>query len=187
MRISKDPKIRRQEIIDTAIRLFSEKGYRFTSMNDIAKEMNVVSGLCYRYFKSKEDLYRTVVNIYAEEYSSPIISLLRGSYDNIHDFISELDQLFIQIDSNEKNHGFFHNAKNEIFHKEIEMLIEKKLEPYVINLFSKWHEKGLVDIQNITYTVRFMLYGQLPILTNGSISCEMKLKIIKPLIHKLLK
>ena len=64
MRISKDPEVRKQEIIDTAMKLFAEKGYEFTSMTDIAKEMNVVSGLCYRYFKSKEDLYKTAISLY---------------------------------------------------------------------------------------------------------------------------
>ncbi|MGN0143659.1 MAG: TetR/AcrR family transcriptional regulator [Clostridium sp.] len=187
MRISKDPNIRRQEIIDTAIKLFSKNGYCLTSMNDIAKEMNVVSGLCYRYFKSKEDLYKTVVNIYAEKYSSPIISLLQGNYDNIHDFFSEFSKLFIRIDSDEEYYGFFHSAENEMFHREIETLIVKKLEPHVINLFSKWQEEGLMDIHNLTHTVRFILYGQFPILTNSSISSKKKLKIIKSLIHKLLK
>ena len=41
MRISKDPAERKQEIIETAMRLFYEKGYEKTSISDIAREMNV--------------------------------------------------------------------------------------------------------------------------------------------------
>ena len=58
MRISKDPEVRRREIIDTAMKVFSQNGYEATSMTDIAKEINVVPGLCYRYFKSKQELYK---------------------------------------------------------------------------------------------------------------------------------
>ena len=43
-RISKPPEERRQEILDTAMRLFTERGYEETSMADIAREMDVVQG-----------------------------------------------------------------------------------------------------------------------------------------------
>ena len=49
-RITKAPEERRQEIIDTALKVFYEKGYEKTSISDIAREMDVAQGLCYRYF-----------------------------------------------------------------------------------------------------------------------------------------
>ena len=39
MRISKEPEARKQEILETAMKLFAEKGYEKTSISDIAKEM----------------------------------------------------------------------------------------------------------------------------------------------------
>ena len=62
MRISKEPEVRRQEIIDTAMRVFSEQGYEATTMKDIAREMKVASGLCYHYFPNKQELYETAVD-----------------------------------------------------------------------------------------------------------------------------
>ena len=47
-RITKAPEVRRQEILDTAIRLFYENGYEKTSITDIANAMHVAQGLCYR-------------------------------------------------------------------------------------------------------------------------------------------
>ena len=61
MRISKEPEERKQEIVETAMKLFCEKGYEKTSISDIAKEMNVAQGLLYRYFSSKEVLFDTVI------------------------------------------------------------------------------------------------------------------------------
>ena len=37
MRITKEPEVRKQEILDTALKLFGEKGYEKTSIADIAK------------------------------------------------------------------------------------------------------------------------------------------------------
>jgi AcrR family transcriptional regulator len=47
---------RRQEIIETALRLFVERGYRATTMGDIAREMGCTKGLIYHYFPSKAAL-----------------------------------------------------------------------------------------------------------------------------------
>ena len=48
-RISKEPEVRRQEILDTAMDVFMEKGYEAATMRDIAAAMHVVPGLCYRF------------------------------------------------------------------------------------------------------------------------------------------
>ena len=66
MRVTKEPEERRQEIIDTAMRLFYEKGYEKTSIADIAKAIGVAQGLCYRYFPSKEALFDSTVDQYAQ-------------------------------------------------------------------------------------------------------------------------
>lgn len=44
---TKEPEVRRQEILDTAMKLFYEKGYEKTSITDNAREMGVAQGLCY--------------------------------------------------------------------------------------------------------------------------------------------
>lgn len=76
-RITKDPTERRQEILDTALKLFWEKGYEKTSMTEIAQAMQVAQGLCYRYFPSKEALFQTAVDQYAQRQVDQIASVLR--------------------------------------------------------------------------------------------------------------
>lgn len=69
IRITKDPEERKKEILNAAIRVFSEKGYEKTSITDIAKSINIAQGLCYRYFASKEELFDAAL----EEYSNILI------------------------------------------------------------------------------------------------------------------
>ena len=38
MRVTKEPEVRKQEILDTALKLFGENGYEKTSITDIAKD-----------------------------------------------------------------------------------------------------------------------------------------------------
>lgn len=65
IRVSKDPDQRKQEIIEMALEVFSQKGYESTTIQDIAARMNVSPGLCYRYFKSKTDIFAAASEYYA--------------------------------------------------------------------------------------------------------------------------
>ena len=47
---------RYEELLETALRLFREKGYRATSMRDIADAMGLRKASLYHYVKSKQDL-----------------------------------------------------------------------------------------------------------------------------------
>jgi AcrR family transcriptional regulator len=54
MRVTKDPEIRRKELMDVAEELFLENGYEETAVSDIVKKAGVAQGTFYYYFKSKE-------------------------------------------------------------------------------------------------------------------------------------
>jgi len=51
---------RRQQIIVAAKRVFSDKGFNKTTMEDIAKEAELSPGTLYLYFKNKEELYASL-------------------------------------------------------------------------------------------------------------------------------
>lgn len=74
MRITKELEVRKQEILDTALRLFGEKGYEKASITDIAKAIGVAQGLCYRYFPSKEALFDSAI----EQYADILVEPMRG-------------------------------------------------------------------------------------------------------------
>ncbi|MBJ9987124.1 TetR/AcrR family transcriptional regulator [Paenibacillus sp. S28] len=52
--------IKKQQIINTAMRIFKEKGYFAASMQDIAEACGMAKGSIYKVFPSKEDLFTGV-------------------------------------------------------------------------------------------------------------------------------
>jgi AcrR family transcriptional regulator len=52
---------RRQQLLDVALRLFGERGFHHTSMNDIAEAAGVTKPVLYQHFGSKRDLFREVL------------------------------------------------------------------------------------------------------------------------------
>lgn len=61
MRIVKEYEERRNEILDTAEKLFVTKGYTKTTVNDILKEIGIAKGTFYHYFKSKEKVMDEII------------------------------------------------------------------------------------------------------------------------------
>jgi AcrR family transcriptional regulator len=55
---------RRAELIDVGLRLFAERGFRGTTIADIAAATGTAHGLVYHYFRSKEELLTAILERY---------------------------------------------------------------------------------------------------------------------------
>ena len=51
----------KQNILETAMRLFAEKGLENVNIEDVVKEVGVTRGAFYHYFKSREELIGSVM------------------------------------------------------------------------------------------------------------------------------
>lgn len=63
-------------ILDAALELFRQHGYRRTSMEDIAHAANVAKGTLYIYFKSKDELFEALARRLAGEVSHGVRDVL---------------------------------------------------------------------------------------------------------------
>ncbi|MGO8823512.1 MAG: TetR/AcrR family transcriptional regulator [Desulfomonilaceae bacterium] len=73
----------RREILDAALRLFSEKGYHNVSMHEIAKEAEFGIGTLYKFFRNKEELYKALITQTAERWNQIFIQVLEHEQDPI--------------------------------------------------------------------------------------------------------
>ena len=68
VRIIKDPEERKQEIIEAALHLFSKKGYEHTTIQDIAKYLNISQGLCYRILNLKRKKSQRLLDFFQRKF-----------------------------------------------------------------------------------------------------------------------
>ena len=61
-RKEKERLFRRAAIIDAAVGIFAKKGYRDTTLDEIAITSEFGKGTIYNYFKSKEDIYSAIID-----------------------------------------------------------------------------------------------------------------------------
>jgi AcrR family transcriptional regulator len=62
-----DAAARREVILDAALRMFGQYGYRRTSMDDIAREAEVAKGTIYLSFASKDEVFQALAQRLAEQ------------------------------------------------------------------------------------------------------------------------
>jgi AcrR family transcriptional regulator len=83
---------RKQQIVNAAKQLFSEKGYAATGLREIAEKAGVSLGNIYNYFKNKEEIFCNIFN--PEE----IASTLRDTLDHLAgDFPFNVSDLVLSI------------------------------------------------------------------------------------------
>ena len=73
----------RQEMLAAALDLFSERGYHNVSMNEIAQKSEFAVGTLYKFFKNKEDLYKTLMLELADRFQAELRMALEAKEDEI--------------------------------------------------------------------------------------------------------
>lgn len=88
LRIVKPPEARRKELLDSSLRLFLQRGYETTSVNDLIAEVGVSKGAFYHYFASKEDLLEALAQRFADELLVAAKDLLEDPTLNAYERLS---------------------------------------------------------------------------------------------------
>lgn len=134
-------------IMNAALKVFSDKGYSPTVLDEIAVEAGIAKGTLYLYFKDKEDLFYSTVMYVVEKLEQTI----RREMDPESKPIDALEKLAIMmVRFFDQNRSFInlyililHNNLVKNFKRLFESLIEKEKELYE---FESWIiERGKVE------------------------------------------
>lgn len=77
-------------LLDSALKLFSEKGYEGTSIREIIERAGVTRPVLYYYFQNKEDLFRRLVEMKFAEFTQQIAEIqqdISGCHDRLRAII----------------------------------------------------------------------------------------------------
>ncbi len=94
----------RGEILSAAEKVFAAKGFFPTTMSDIARQAEFGTGTLYKYFKSKEELYFTLIDGKAEE----INRLVKKELSHRNSAVERIRKVLqLQFEFVEQNRDFF--------------------------------------------------------------------------------
>lgn len=168
MKRAQDPEVRRRQILETAMKLFYQKGYDETSMEDIARELNVVKGLCYRYYPSKTALLAAVLEEYTEECCRELVQIVRDRTIPMSRRLRAVLEKLTAPSETGRYHEFFHKAGNEAMHEQLAMKMCRYLLPHVTEeMESACAGRGMPEGWAET-AAQVLLYGLVGVWQEGS-------------------
>ena len=106
-------KPRREQILDSAGRLFSERGYHATSMRDLAADLGMQGGSLYAHIQGKEELLIEIVNHASRQFDEALFPL-RSAPQPADEKLREAMHRHIQVvaDNMDSATVFFHEWKH---------------------------------------------------------------------------
>jgi len=73
----------RRQMLAAALELFSEKGFHNVTMHEIAKRAEFAIGTLYKFFKNKEDLYKSLIVEQADRFHEALTKAIGETDDEI--------------------------------------------------------------------------------------------------------
>ena len=73
----------REEMLEAAFDLFSQKGYHNVSMHEIAEEAEFAIGTLYKFFQNKEDLYKALVLEQCDKFEDALTQAIGEPEDDV--------------------------------------------------------------------------------------------------------
>ena len=141
VRVSKDPTVRKKEILDAAVRLFEEKGYDDTAVSDIVKKVGVAQGTFYYHFRSKEEVLDAFLDDIIEEIRIKLTAVCDMELDAIGKVLYYFRVFNTAGIGRERIMEFLHEERNALLH----MKLEKKIYPKVLPPFEKIIRQGISE------------------------------------------
>lgn len=143
MRVAKEYEERRKEILTTAQRLFSVKGYDKCSVNDILKEIGIAKGTFYYYFASKEELLDAMIEQVVEAIKDRLEQIMKQT------FASQTEKLLAAALAmrvkEQLEEGFLdelHRPDNALMHQKSLVKTEEAVLPYFVRMVEAGVESG---------------------------------------------
>jgi AcrR family transcriptional regulator len=89
-RFLRRPEARPEELLTAALAVFGERGFRQTTLEEVAARAGVSKGTVYLYFASKDDLFRAVVEQKVVTLLAPMEAMARTHAGSSADLLKKL-------------------------------------------------------------------------------------------------
>lgn len=160
MRISKNPDVRKSELIEAAEQLFRENGFTQTSVSDIVKRVGVAQGTFYYYFKSKDEALNAVIDHYIDNYKAGLERLLADEslppVSKVEIIVN--DALGMHI-CDRKFVEFLHTEENLVTHQKFMLKSFGQIIPLMAKIIEQGMAAGVFDVDYPEETVEMIAYA----------------------------
>ena len=152
-----DPAERRIELLETAMRLFAEKGYDNVSVRAVAREAGVAPGLAYHYFDSKERMFAEAIEHYAASCAKDICTVLDDKSLSLDEKIERAILLASKHDF--PYASFFHKEGHNTLHDRLSLALCEVVRPHLVKALELDALEHNANVSGCDELAAFMTYG----------------------------
>ena len=185
MRVTKEPEIRRAELIEAARQLFDKNGIKNTQVSQIVERVGVAKGLFYYYFKSKDEIVNEVVDLVMSELKEASRKILADSqltfYQKTSEFVALYMHMIDQFSGDEEEN--LDSMLEIISHNPIAQDANALLQGQLERLILQGVEEGHLTIAYPEETVRVLIFGLLAQSRKRLLSMEQVITIVEQTMH----
>ncbi|PKP22865.1 MAG: hypothetical protein CVU05_02170 [Bacteroidetes bacterium HGW-Bacteroidetes-21] len=156
---------RREQILTTALRLFTKQGLAGTRITEISAKTGISQGLIYHYFRSKEEIFTTLIREAIEKINTAALELEKQPLTAKEKIQLALDGLLKGFDKKSETSDFYfiitHAAISENIPAEAKEIIatQNEIKYHVMaRIFSQGQKEGSVKNHN-AYEMAALLFS----------------------------
>jgi AcrR family transcriptional regulator len=147
-------------ILDSAVALFTTKGYQATRMEDVAKRAGISKGLTYFYYKNKEDLFMALSKKAFDQFKEEFREVLRSKGKNGMEMLTDLVGKIINFSKEQP--VYYHAVLNflDVLKKYNDQALRRGIDPMILDsihfhkLLEIHHEPVKLGIQMVSQGIK---------------------------------
>lgn len=147
---------RKQELLKIAYRMFIEKGYENTSIDEIIAEAGIAKGTYYYYFESKEATLEAVIEMMIEEEVGRAKAVLETSLPVPQKLVSVIYSLRPAQDEQVIAKAL-DVTENIVMHEKVNRRIVEEAVPLLTEVVKEGISQGIFECTNIEERVRMLI------------------------------
>ena len=127
---------RREQLLDVATTVFSDRGFHGASMNDVAQAAGVTKPVLYQHFPSKRDLYLELVEGVSGQLAETVTTAARTKSDALNQAQAALTAYFRFVEENQREFRllFGRGAPREEEFASGSRLVENRMAATIVDL-----------------------------------------------------
>ncbi|MDW2798010.1 TetR/AcrR family transcriptional regulator [Clostridium boliviensis] len=143
MRIIKDADQRKNEILDAAEQLFTQKGFDGTSTNEILEAVGIARGTLYYHFKSKEDIMDALIQRHSSRLLKAAKEIAEDKDKSVYERIIQSVMTLKMDQSGKEVIEHIHRPQNALMHQKVQRTMLNGLTPILAKIICEGIEQGL--------------------------------------------
>jgi AcrR family transcriptional regulator len=173
---SKKHEVRKQELIETASRLFLEKGYEAVSVRDILDVVDGSQGMFYHYFKSKQDIFLAAMSQYIDSSIAEKVTIIQDDGMSFQQKQKALHKSadngalgFLEAFGNDEEQSVENDAHRTRLLVEMVDKLHKPYAGFILQGIREGYITGVSEKSVNVYSL-FVLYGMWGVMHNDSLN-----------------